>query len=167
LAQRAYRELDLPQPTINRSPDESNSDPAFGGQAYTWLNLYTYFWTGKNTWSRQQKTVSAGPVSATVTAKPVKFIIDPGNGASRVSCDGPGVPWQQSYAHSAPPADACAYKYRHTTHGNAPLTSTETIQWKVTWHGTGGASGELPLMQTQASASYIVEQIQTVNTGGR
>jgi hypothetical protein len=167
LAREAYGELDLPSPTINRSPDEKNSDSAFGGQSYTWVNINTYFWTSQNTWSRRQKTVSAGPVSATVTATPTEFLVDPGNGASRVSCEGPGVPWTKADAHSPPPPDACAYQYRHTTHGDSPLTSTETIQWRVSWRGNDGSSGELPLMQTQASSSYIVEQVETVNTGGR
>jgi hypothetical protein len=167
LARRAYRQLNLPRPVMHRSPDENNSDPQFGGQSYTWVNLSTYFWTSPNTWSVRTRTATAGPVSATVTARPTELLIDPGNGAGAVTCGGPGVPWTKADAHSQPPADACAYMYQRVTQGSAPLTATMTIRWRVSWAGTGGAAGTLPVMQTQVASNYLVEQIQTVNTGGR
>jgi hypothetical protein len=37
-----------------------------------------------------------------------------------------------------------------------------TIDWAVTWTGSGGASGTLPVMTTQSSSAFAVEQIQVV-----
>ena len=45
LAQQAYGELTLPKPVAKRSPDEGNSDPQYGGQPYTWVNLWTWVWS--------------------------------------------------------------------------------------------------------------------------
>jgi hypothetical protein len=37
-----------------------------------------------------------------------------------------------------------------------------TVEWAVTWTGSGGAGGSLPTMTTQASSTFAVEQIQVV-----
>lgn len=163
LAQQAYGELRLPSPTINRSPTERSSDPQFGGQPYTWVQLWTWFWTSPDTWRKLSKTVSAGPVSATVTANPNMLMFDPGNGGSAVSCAGPGRPWTEADGNDAPSGGGCGYRYMRVTEGSTPLTSTVTIQWSVSWVGNDGESGTLPVLRTDATSQFIVEQIQTVN----
>jgi hypothetical protein len=163
LAQSAYGLLNLPKPSIGRSPPPESSDPRFGGQAFTWVNFWTFYWTSPKSWRPMSKTVAAGGVSATATAKPVSLTFDPGDGNSPVTCAGPGRPWTESDANDAPTDGACAYMYTRVTDGDTPLTSTVSIQWDVTWTGNRGETGTLPVLQTQATSQFIVEQIQTVN----
>jgi hypothetical protein len=45
----------------------------------------------------------------------------------------------------------------------SPITSTQTIVWKITWIGTGGTGGEIPSLSTSTSGRLQVLQIQVVN----
>jgi len=164
LAQVAYGELDLPSPTVERSPDQGNADPAFGGQSYTWVNLWTWYWTDPGTWRPLGKTVSAGGVSATVTARPVSLAFDPGDGGSAVSCAGPGRAWTDADGNATPSGGGCGYEYRQVTSGSTPLTAMVSIVWSVSWTSNVGLAGVLPQMVTQASSSFLVEQIHDVNS---
>jgi enoyl reductase len=102
-----------------------------------------------------------GRVSATVTARPVALVFDPGNGGVAVSCDGPGRPWTSADGNGAPTDGACAYRYMRVT--TSPITSTQTIVWKITWTGTGGTGGQIPSLSTSTSGRLQVLQIQVVN----
>ena len=157
LAQRAYRLLRLPKPTIERSPDANNRD---AGRPYTWVNLWTWFWTAPQTFTVQSKTVSAGAISATATARPVALVFDPGTGAASVNCPGPGRPWREADGDSAPSAGGCGFVYRHVSNG---VSATVAIQWTVTWTGSNGTSGQLPPLVTSATSTFAVQQVQVVN----
>lgn len=154
--------LPLPKPTIERSPDETIR---FKGDPMTWVNLWTWFWTDPAAYQPMTQTVSAGSVSATVTAQPVGLLFDPGDGSAPVRCAGPGRAWLERDGDAASPG-GCGYRYRSVTDGT--ITSTVSILWDVSWTGTGtgtgGVSGVLPQMRTQASAPLRVMQIQVVNS---
>ncbi|MBL8932798.1 MAG: hypothetical protein JNL54_21970 [Kineosporiaceae bacterium] len=156
LAQRAYALLRLPKPTIERSPAAGNSD---GGRPYTWVNLWTWFWTDPVTFTPRSKTVAAGAISATATATPVALVFDPGTGDAPVTCPGPGRPWREADGDTAPSAGGCGYRYLHV---NETVTATVTIRWRVTWTGSNGESGVLPPLLTSATSSFAVQQIQAV-----
>jgi len=161
LAQQARGQLDLPQPTITRSPDANNSDPALGGAPYTWVQLWTWVWTLPQTWAPKSVTVTAGGVSVTATGSPVSLVFDPGDGGDPVSCPGPGRPWTVRDGNDPPTRGGCGYVYRHVT-PRGPLTSTVSIRWSVAWTSNTGAGGTLPELVTQASSSFYVQQIQVV-----
>ena len=157
LALEMQDRLPLAQPTIQRSPDETIR---FKGDPMTWVNLWTWFWTDPATYQPMTQTVSAGAVSATVTATPVGLLFDPGDGSPAVRCAGPGRAWVERDDDAAPPG-GCGYRYRSVTDGT--ITSTVSILWDVSWTGTGGLSGSLSQMRTQASAPLRVMQTQVVN----
>lgn len=157
LAQEARDRLRLPVPTIRRSPDQ---DLRYHGDPYTWVHLWTWFWTDPATYRPLTHTVSVGAVSATVTAKPVGLLFDPGDGSAVVQCDGPGRAWTQSDGNAAP-ASGCGVDYQHVTDG--PVTTRVAILWRVSWTGSGGAGGALPQIQTQSTAPLRVLQEQVVN----
>jgi len=159
LAQQAYGELTVPNPVAKRSPPENNSDPQYGGQSYTWTNLWTYIWAGE--WQSYARTVELRGVSATVTATPTALVFDPGDGAAPVTCEGPGRPWTPADGSDPPSAGGCGYMYRAVT-PNGPLTATTSIQWSVAWTSNVGAGGTFPVLTTQSSSSFLVEQIQVV-----
>ena len=113
-------------------------------------------------WKTLTATAAADGFTATVTAKPTELIYDPGDGNSSVLCDGPGRPWTSADGNAAPSGGACAYQYHKVT--SSPITSTQSIVWKITWIGTGGAAGEIPQLTTSTSGQLNVMQIQTVVT---
>lgn len=161
LAQQARGELNLPQPTITRSPGADNSDPALGGAPYTWVNLWTWVWTEPQTWAPTSVTVAAGGVSVTATGTPVALVFEPGDGGDPVTCPGPGRPWTERDRNDPPRGGGCGYVYRHVT-PDGPLTSRVSIRWQVDWTSNTGAGGSLPELVTSADSSFYVQQIQVV-----
>ena len=158
LAQQALGMIRFPHPSGDRSPRQML---LYQGYPFTYVNLYTFFWTSGASWRTLSATASAGGVSATVTATPVELVFDPGNGGTAVSCDGPGRPWTSADRNGAPTGDACAYRYMTVT--TSPITSTQTIVWKITWTGAGGTAGQIPSLSTSTSGRLQVLQIQVVN----
>jgi len=158
LAIVAYGRLPLPTPAVRRSPSEALR---YQGLPYSYVNLWTWYWTEPGTFRTVSQTVTAGGVSATVTARPVELRFDPGDGNPAVTCPGPGRPWRQADGNSAPES-GCGYRYRHVS-SSGPVTATVSTVWRVTWVGNNGTSGSLPLLMTQASDRLNVIQTQTVN----
>jgi len=155
LAQRALAQLRIPKPVIHRSPGESAT-----GAPVTWANLWTWVWTAPASWHQRSKTASLGPVWATVTVKPTTLTFHPGLGGAPVSCTGPGRAWTPADGDGPPTGGGCAYVYRSVSPG---VRASLAIRWAVSWTGSGGSAGQLPVMTTRVSDRYAVEQIQAVN----
>ena len=158
LAEQALGTIRFPHPSGDRSPSPTL---LYQGLPLTYVNLYTFYWTSATTWRTLSATASAAGVAATVTARPVVLVFDPGNSGAAVSCDGPGRPWTSADGNAAPTDGACAYQYLRVT--TSPITTTQTIVWKITWIGTGGTGGEIPSLSTSTSGRLQVLQIQVVN----
>lgn len=158
LARRALNSLTVPRPLMRRSPIESNAD---GGVPYTWVNLWTWVWTEPQTWSPMSARAAAGTVWAEVEVTPAQMRFAPGDGSTGVVCPGPGRPWQEADGNAAPSAGGCGYRYKHVA--AAPVTATLSIEWQVTWRGSGGTGGTLPAITTQASSLFVVQQVQVVS----
>ena len=162
LAEQAYERIVLPHPSGHRSPSEAQR---YNGYPFTYVGLWTYYWTDPATWRPLTATASAAGLSATVTATPSSLFFDPGDGSGSQSCAGPGRPWAESDGNSAPSDGACGYRYSRVTgpgYGH-PITSTQTISWKITWTGTGNSGGEIAGLSTSTSGQLNVLQIKTVN----
>lgn len=157
LALRALAGFVLPSPSGHRSPSESLE---YDGTPFTYVNLWLYFWTGSGTWETLSATARAGGNWATVTARPVSLSYDPGDGSSPVACSGPGRAWTDADGNSAPGDGACGYQYEAVT--SQPVTSTQTITWRLSWVGSGGTGGIFPDRSTSTSGQLRVMQIQTV-----
>lgn len=157
LARQALATLQLPKLVGHRSPTEANSDH---GTPYTWVNLWTWFWADPASWTTLTARAASGGVWAQVTVTPTRLVLTPGDGSAAVTCDGPGRAWTKVDGNGAPTTGGCGYRYRHIT--ATPITTTMTIDWAVTWTGSGSASGTLPVMTTQSSSAFAVEQIQVV-----
>ena len=157
LAREALDRLALTRPTVHRSPVETNN---YQGDPFTWAHISTWFWTNAGDYRPMTHTVSVGPVSATVVARPVGLLFDPGDGGDAVRCPGPGRAWTEADGNDAP-SSGCGYRYDHVTDG--AVTSRLGILWRVTWTGTGGTGGTLPAMETTTDAPLRVLQIQVVN----
>jgi hypothetical protein len=160
LAQQAFGLLRLPSPTGDRSPDEGLR---WRGEPFTYVNLWTWFWTSPESYQQVSKSVTAGAVSATVTAVPTELVFDPGDNHAPVSCLGPGRAWRESDG-AGEPSTGCGYQYRHVTAASAVIASV-SIRWRVSWVGNNGESGTLPMLVTQRSTPLKVLQVQVVNAG--
>lgn len=157
VAQQAERTLVLPQPSGHRSPSESER---YDGEPFTYVNLWTWFWTDPDTWRSRSATATTGGVSATVTVSPVELLFDPGDGSAPVSCTGPGRAWTTADGNDPPSHGGCGYRYPSAT--DVPVTSIQSIRWSVTWQASDGTSGTLPDLTTSRSGPLMVLQIESV-----
>lgn len=163
LARSAANRLQLPQPLVRHSP-----------AAQALVGLPTWFWVEPAQWRLLRQRTAAGPVWAEVTATPIGTAWDPGDGSPALSCAGPGTPYDPTRAEGGQSTD-CAYSYPRSsalqpqtgpTVNDRFFNVTVTTSWQVTWIGSGGSAGTLPVLTRSSSSPLAVAQRQTVVTGG-
>lgn len=160
LAQRATSRLPLPLPEPRFEPRRQSS-----AGATTLVAIPTWFYL--DGWAPVTQRTSAGGVWAEVTATPVATTWSPGDGNPAVRCTGPGRAWSSTQTSAAP----CRYTYRRSSAAqpdNVYLAQV-TVVWRITWRGSGGLGGSLPLMERQSTFPVAVAERQTViiQGGGR
>lgn len=159
LAQRATNRLPLPLPEPQFEPRrQSSAGPTTLVAIPTWFFL--------DGWRPVTQRTEAGATWAEVSAEPVTTTWWPGDGGGPVQCAGAGRAWSATAATAAP----CTYTYTRSSAAqpNNAYTARVTVTWKVTWRGSGGASGTLPLMERQTAFPVAVAERQTVIVeGGR
>jgi hypothetical protein len=163
LAQQALRTLTIPSPTPGRYPAGTLKD----GRPYTVVGpAYTWYYTDPGTFQALTATASAGGVSSTVTVTPSALLFTPGDGASAVSCRGPGVAWTQSDGPWAASSAGCDYQYPHSSihDPNGEVTATYGIDWTINWTSNVGGGGTLPDLTTTATATFAVAEVESVVT---
>lgn len=161
LAERARRQLVLPLPAPGLSPKMRLDD----GREATLVNENTWVWTDPGVWGERTERVRVGPVWAEVTARPKRMRFDSGM-RQRVTCDGPGTPYDRSYGMHAASPD-CGLVYGRSSEGmpNGETRAEYAITWSVSWRGSTGATdegGELPDMISRASESFVVAEAQSL-----
>ena len=156
LAADALQRTPLPEPRISMSP--SPDIPQL-------VNLTSFLWLPAEQWQPVTASASAGGVTSTVTATPMRVIWNMGQGDT-VTCDGPGVPYQRGVPDDQQPS-SCHYTYRRSSAGQPgqSFTVTATIEWKATWTASGAAGGgDLGTVSRSSSTPIQVAEIQTINT---
>lgn len=161
LAQQAYRELQVPTPTIGIGPDRST----VAVQLPTWL------------WVDDPGTLTAvaatGGVTVTATAtltstrwtlgEPARhpdFTGFRAGPAVTLTCQGAGTPPPASVDWKAEPACGHIFRWRSTpdrTGGTGKWPLTATTIWAVTWTATTGQTGALELTATGTDAVSVSE----------
>ena len=151
LAEFALAELSLPALTIRMSP---------AGEQIT--QLPSWMWIDRRQWGPQDRTAAAGPVSATVSASPVRVEWDMGNGDA-VTCRGPGRVYEQRFA-GRPEATDCRYTYRHSSASQPGevYDVTGTVVWTATWAGSDGNGGDLGELTSQTTQPVRVAEVQAL-----
>lgn len=163
LARKAVNQMQLPLPDVHVNPL---------GEAL--VGLPEWFWVDPSAWKSLSQRTQAGPVWARVTATPTSTTWDPGDGSPVVSCSGPGTPYDRTRSASSQSSD-CTYTYSRSS-ADQPQTGpaandrfftvTVTTTWSVSWVGSGGASGTLPVISRSRSFPLRVAERQAVVTGG-
>jgi hypothetical protein len=156
LARRATNRLRLPvgEPHFNPSRESS------AGWA-TLVSIPTWFWVD-DVPAMSQRT-SVGGVWALVSASPISVTWYPGDGGGPVRCAGTGTKWGPGA-----PSSSCVHTYTRSSAAQPGNTyiARAVVQWRITWEGSGGLRGTLPLMQRQMEFPIAVAERQTVVTSG-
>jgi hypothetical protein len=167
LARIARSRLVFPGPLVSTSP------PADQG---TYAQLPTFFFV--ENWGDVSEQASAGPVTATVTASPVRqtwAIHDTFRGGTEtVSCEGPGAAFDplRPVEDQLPPA--CGWTPRHSSagqrqhggaQGEACFPTMVTVAWDVRWGSNIGAGGVLGEGTSTTELCLVVAELQAVVDG--
>jgi len=150
LAQQAYRELAIPQPSISAGPDRSK----LAVKVWTWL------WVDNP--GQLSVTVTAGTVSVTATATLTSVTWTLGEPAAQgdtyqrgtpatITCQGAGTPPPATYDRKAEPPCGHQFHWRslkERTGGTGTWPITATTNWTVTWQSNTGVTGGTTLNAT-------------------
>ena len=128
-----------PIPHIGPADEDENG--------YTYVNNRTFFWLDRaaGQWNPVTATASAGGVSVTVQAQPVRLVVDPGNGDEPVRCTNfePVLRDRVRTGGFPPDQNTCSYTYTDSS-AMAPNGQTwpvtTSIVWHVTWNANTGQS---------------------------
>lgn len=157
LARQAYARLTPPIGVPDYNPRHR------AGQADgTVVGFTTWLWLDGQSLAARSVTASAGPNSATVTARPSSVSFDPGDGSPAVVCAGGGVAYDPAQPNTV---SDCVHRYVRAS-GQTPggvFVLTAQVTWTATWTGTKGAGGVLPALTVMASTLVRVDELQAVN----
>lgn len=153
VALEARNSVQIPAPPLATSPP---ADRELYSQMKAWL------WVDNDWWQTYSATASAGAVSSTVTARPVRSEWSMGDGGQTV-CAGPGVEWRRGMGEDD---TYCSYTYRRSSAGEpeGTFTLTVTVHFEVAWTSNVGGGGSLGVVTRSASTEVRVGEIQAVNT---
>lgn len=160
---RVVRQLPTPVPRIGPADEDEDG--------YAYVQNRTFFWLDQapGQWNPVTATASAGGISVTVTAQPVRLSVDPGNGDGPVPCDS-FVPVLRAdvRANGLPGDEACSYTYTDSS-AMAPNGQTwpvtASIVWHVTWNANTGQAGDLGYTSTASPPRDLpVAEIQAIVT---
>lgn len=158
LAAEALASIEIGGPAIRTSP-------AAEGRLY--VRIPTWLWLDGSWWQTYQATATAGQVTSTVSARPMRTSWSMGDG-STVTCTGSGKAWRPGL-----PDDAtdCSHTYRSSSAGRTggTFTITATVAFEVTWSSNTGSDGALPTIDRSSTVGVDVGEIQAIGTsrGGR
>ncbi|WP_398655303.1 hypothetical protein [Streptomyces kanamyceticus] len=160
LAAFAYDKIKVPDTEIELKP-----------HARSTVNLPTWVWLDKGTFKgvEVRADLPGTGLWAVTTAKPVALHLDPGtedaqaypaSGDCQINADGSiGTPYAKGAADADPP---CGINYLRATSGE-PYQLKASINWDISWKGTGGAHGDLPDGTFETSQDMSVQEVQAVN----
>jgi len=160
---QAASELQLPTPSLALSPVTTGYV-----NLAEWLSVAPSIW---HLFTTSAKACNAGGcTTATATATPAIVTWSTGDG-SVVTCNGPGAAYNPGLSASEQ-STKCSHTYTTTSAGqpdpngnpnDGAFTVTAAVTWTVAWSGPDGSAGLLPSLNTQASTSLKVTQIEAVN----
>jgi hypothetical protein len=130
LAQIAANTMVLPLPDLETWPSD--------GQVGL---VHLPVWLHVDNWQPIQASASAGGLTATVEARPVRVTWKPAD--DTVVCEGPGTRFDGDAA--SPPATACTYAFERSSGGqpDQAFTSTAAVTWHLRWFATTGEGADL------------------------
>ncbi|MFE5923608.1 ATP/GTP-binding protein [Streptomyces sp. NPDC056468] len=151
LAERAVDSMTLLGPDV--------ASPRTAGKYTVGVPMWMWVDQGATTYGPNTASASAGGITVTATAKVSKIVWSMGDGV-RVTCNGPGTPYQASEGMAESPT--CGHLYSKASagvrDGKFPVTATST--WTIDWQG-GGQGGQLTEIR-QTNVQVAVGELQVV-----
>ncbi|SHN88834.1 hypothetical protein SAMN05660350_04824 [Geodermatophilus obscurus] len=158
LAQQALAAMQLRAIDIGMVPEPDPSSVGLVGLP-TWLWVNT---PNEQTFGPVSRTVAAGGVSVTATARVERVVWSMGDGQN-VTCTGAGTPYVDSYGRSDSPD--CGHTYTRTSAAqpDGAYTVTATSYWTVDWAG-GGQTGTIDDVSFTQEAQVRIGELQVIQT---
>lgn len=150
LARRARADLALPVPAVRTWPPPASQVVNIP----TWLHVDNFV--------AGTRSATAGIVTATVTAQPVRAEWVMGDG-STVTCSTGGAVYDPAKGEGT---TDCSHSFVHTS-ANRPggtFAGSASITWHLTWTSNVGAGGDLGTVTMTTAVGWRVEQIQALIT---
>ncbi len=173
LMQTAKNHLPLPAPMVQLSP---------AADLWQYVQMPTWAWVPRSSWTALTASASAGPVAVTVTATPVRLVFtyqtSGGGSSATATCGGPGTPYSDRLASTENPqhpvlaaSPDCGWTW-HQSSADTPdqrYSVTAHVMYHVVWTVRGGpGGGDLgELNGRDANLRVSVGEIQAVNTPPR
>jgi hypothetical protein len=152
------RRLPTPVPRITPADEDANG--------FTYVQNRTFFWVdhGAGQWDTVSGSTSAGGITVTVQASPVRLVVNPGDGNEALVCE--GTPPAVTKAAYHPDIEGCSYIYRHSS-ATAPNGETfpvvASIVWHATWSASTGEGGDLGYLSTTSDVRDLaVAEVQAL-----
>ena len=150
LAQVALGRLAVPLPAVQTWPPDGGTSLV---NVPVWLHI--------SNWAQLTASASAGGLTATITAKPIRS--EWNLREDSIDCDSAG-----SVYDSSRPVDAqgtsCPYTYRHSsgTQADGTYRAAGTLVWHMRWDATNGQGGDLGEISRTTAFTLRVEESQAV-----
>lgn len=151
LAQMAANGMVLPLPGVQTWPPS-------GGKGLVNLPV----WMHVDNWETLSASASAGGLTATVEAVPVRAEWDMDDGS--VTCTDAGSAYDTALRPD-PASSSCSYTYRRSSGVRADLTfhNTAVVVWHLRWYATNGQGGDLgELSSPVAGFELQIEESQAL-----
>lgn len=150
LALMARAQLPLPLPEAQMSPPGEQT-----------VHLETWLWV--ENWDDQTRTATAGGVTATVRAVPVRQTWTFGTAGEQKTCHDAGRAYDLGRAPSAQ-RTTCSYTFRRSSAGepDGAFQVEVTMTWAISWTSNVGASGELGVVSRTVTIPTRVAEHQAV-----
>lgn len=131
--------------------------PASGGTSLVNLPV----WLHDANWAPLNASATAGGLTATVTAEPVRM--DWNMDEDNLTCSSAGAPYDTTRRPEDQSTD-CSYTYRHSsgTKPDGAFHGTGTIVWHLHWSATNGQGGDLGDISRTAPFTMRVEESQAL-----
>jgi len=170
LVQTAKNHLGLPSPPVQLSPSADLSQ---------YVQMPTWAWVPRTNWVPLTSTTSAGSVTVTVVATPVRLVfvyqVNGDGTTATATCNGPGTPYSDQVAANENPqrpvlasSPDCGWTWHQSSADTTDLKYAVTAHtvyhavWSISGAPGGGDLGELSGLNTNLRVS--VGEIQALNT---
>ena len=163
LALMARERLPFPLPDVAFSPPLEDPDDFLLVQLPAWI------WV--RNWTEVTRTATAGGVTATVMARPVRQVWDfrprVADRETEGGCDGPGTPYDPSRRPEEQSTE-CSFTFRHSSAGEpgAAYEAHLTVIYEVSWTSNIGAGGSLGTVPRTSVVPVRVGEQQALNESG-
>nr|WP_243704786.1 hypothetical protein [Micromonospora sp. KC723] len=152
LARRVLARLSLLPPRIAVAPRRDTGPGLVGLPVWMWAS------PGRNYFGPIEASDSDRGLTVTLTAKVERIVWNMGNDV-KITCTGPGTPYDPRGRHAGKPSPDCGYDSGYPK-ADTYLVSATTY-WSVSWRG-GGESGEIPQTRTSGTIPIEIDELQVV-----